>query len=118
VTLEGGFDWTLGEVAGGTVTLSPTVNYVSHQYFSPFDSLNAPGTGQDNAELQQGAFAKLNTSLTWKRNNLILRAWAENLTNAEVLGYGLDLRGAGFPFNFLVPDPPRTFGIEARVSFR
>jgi outer membrane receptor protein involved in Fe transport len=118
VTLEGGFDWTLGEVAGGTVTLSPTVNYVSHQYFSPFDSLNAPGTGQDNAELQQGAFAKLNTSLTWKRNNLMLRAWAENLTNAEVLGYGLDLRGAGFPFNFLVPDPPRTFGIEARVSFR
>jgi outer membrane receptor protein involved in Fe transport len=118
VTLQGGFDWTLGEIAGGTVTLSPTVNYVSHQYFSPFNAVNVVGSAQDNAELQQGAFAKVNASLVWKRDNLMLRAWVDNLTNAEVLGYGLDLRGAGFPFNFLVPEAPRTFGLEARVSFR
>ena len=118
VTLEGGFDWTLGEVLGGKVTLSPTVNYVSHQFFSPFNSVDVVGSAQDNAELQQGAYAKVNASLSWRRDNLLVRAWAENLTNAQVLGYGLDLRGAGFPFNFLVPEPPRTYGVEVRVGFR
>jgi len=117
ITAQGGFDWTLGEVLGGTVTLSPTVNYVSHQYFSPFDSIDAPGSAQVNSELQQPEYVKLNASLAWKRDRVTVRAWADNLTNAEVLGYGLDLRGAGFPYNFLVPEAPRTFGADIRVSF-
>jgi iron complex outermembrane recepter protein len=117
VTLQGGFDWTPGRIAGGAVTLSPTVNYVSHQYFSPFNALNAVGSAQDNAELQQKAYAKVNASLTWRRDRVMLRAWVDNLTNAKVLGYGLDLRGAGFPFNFLVPEGPRTFGADVSVSF-
>jgi iron complex outermembrane receptor protein len=29
----------------------------------------------------------------------------------------LDLRGAGFPYNFLGPSTPRTFGISGRYSF-
>ncbi|HEX4742178.1 MAG TPA: TonB-dependent receptor [Caulobacteraceae bacterium] len=117
LTVQGGFDWLLFHLAGGEVTLSPSVDHVSQQYFSPFDTIDAAGSGEDNAELQQGAYTKVNASLAWTRGNVVLRAWADNLTNAEVLGYGLDLRGAGFPFNFLVPEPPRTFGVAARVSF-
>jgi iron complex outermembrane receptor protein len=117
VTAQGGFDWTLGEVLGGTVTLSPTVNYVSHQFFSPFDSVDAAGSAQMNSELQQPQYVKVNASLAWKRDRLTLRAWVDNLTDARVLGYGLDLRGAGFPYNFLVPEAPRTFGGDVRVSF-
>jgi outer membrane receptor protein involved in Fe transport len=117
LTLQGGFDWRLGELAGGTVTLSPAVNYSSQQYFSPFNALNAAGSAQDNAELQQKAYAKVNAVLAWQRDRLTVRAWVDNLSNAHVLGYGLDLRGAGFPYNFLVPSPPRTFGADVRVSF-
>ena len=117
VTLQGGFDWRLAQIGGGDVTFSPSVNYASQQYFSPFDGRNVVGSAQNNAELQQKAYAKVNAVLAWRRDNLTVRAWVDNLLEARTLGYGLDLRGAGFPYNFLVPETPRTFGVDARVSF-
>ena len=117
VTVQGGFDWRLARIANGALILSPSVDYASRQYFSPFDALNAAGSAQDNGELQQKAYAKTNVSLAWRRDNLTVRAWADNIFDAKVLGYGLDLRGAGFPYNFLVPEAPRTYGLEMRVSF-
>ena len=101
----------------GALTFSPSFHYASQQYFSPFDGINAPGSAQDNAELQQKAYAKVNAVLAWRRDNLVVRARVDNLFEARTLGYGLDLRGAGFPYNFLVPEAPRTFGVDARVSF-
>jgi iron complex outermembrane receptor protein len=112
-----GFDWNIVDIAGGALTLSPTANVVSRQYFSPFNTINAPGTGQDNSELQQGGYSKVNASLNWSKDKFLVRAWVDNLFDREVYSYGLDLRGAGFPFNFLVPSTPRTFGISARYSF-
>ncbi|HEX7759723.1 MAG TPA: TonB-dependent receptor [Caulobacteraceae bacterium] len=117
VTLQGGFDWRVASLAGGDLTFSPSVNYVSHQFFSPFDAKNVAASAQVNGELQQKAYAKVNAVLAWRRDNLTLRAWVDNLFDAKTLGYGLDLRGAGFPYNFLVPTAPRTFGVDARVSF-
>jgi outer membrane receptor protein involved in Fe transport len=116
-TAQGGFDWTLAKPAGGELTLSPTLSYFSHQWFSPFNSANAAGAGQLNAELAQKSYAKVNATLAWTRRNLTLRAWVNNLTNRKTLGYGLDLRGAGFPYNFLVPTDPRTYGGSVRISF-
>ena len=117
VTVQAGADWTLAHLADGKLIFSPNVSYVSHQFFSPFNTLNAAGSAQDNAELQQGAYAKVNASLAWRRGPLVVRAWVDNLFDAKVLGYGLDLRGAGFPYNFIVPEPPRTFGADIRMSF-
>jgi iron complex outermembrane recepter protein len=117
VTLQGGLDWRIATVDDGALTFSPSFHYASQQYFSPFDGINAPGSAQDNAELQQKAYAKVNAVLAWRRDSLTLRAWVDNLFEARTLGYGLDLRGAGFPYNFLVPEAPRTFGVDARVSF-
>jgi len=54
-TAQAGFDWTFAEVGGGALTLSPKINYVSRQFFSPFNDTNAAGTGQENSELEQGA---------------------------------------------------------------
>jgi iron complex outermembrane receptor protein len=112
-----GFDWNVVNIAGGELTLSPTANVVSRQYFSPFNSIDAAGTGQDNSELQQGGYSKVNASLNWTRDKILLRAWVDNLFDREVYSYGLDLRGAGFPYNFLVPSTPRTFGVSGRYSF-
>jgi outer membrane receptor protein involved in Fe transport len=112
-----GFDWNILDIAGGELALSPTANVVSRQYFSPFNGINAAGTGQDNSELAQSGYSKVNASLSWTRDKVLVRAWVDNLFDREVYSYGLDLRGAGFPYNFLVPSTPRTFGISGRYSF-
>ncbi len=48
---------------------------------------------------------------------MTIRAFANNLFDRKTYGYGLDLRGAGLPFNFLVPSAPRTYGVSLRYSF-
>lgn len=116
-TAQFGFDWEVLDAGTDTVTFSPSVNYFSRQYFSPFNEINVPGSGQANAELQQGGYAKVDATLAWQHDNIDLRAWVNNVFNREVLAYGLDLRGAGFTYNLLVPAAPRTYGVTARLSF-
>jgi iron complex outermembrane recepter protein len=116
-TAQLGLDWNIVNIAGGELSLSPTANFVSRQYFSPFNTANAAGSAQDNSELQQGDYSKVNASLNWTRDKFLVRAWVDNLFDREVYTYGLDLRGAGFPYNFLVPSTPRTFGVSGRYSF-
>lgn len=117
VTAQLGFDWTIARPAGGALIFSPTVSYFSRQYFSPFNEKNAPGTGQMNSELKQDAYAKLNASLSWVRDDLTVRAFVNNAFEEKTYSYGLDLRGAGFPFNFLVPAMPRTYGLTISKAF-
>jgi len=116
-TGQAGFDWIFAHVGDGAVALSPQISHVSKQYFSPFNDVNAVGSAQENSELAQAAFTKVDASLTWTREHWLVRAWSNNLFDKAVYGYGLDLRGAGFPYNFLVPSTPRTFGVSARYSF-
>ncbi|PZU51045.1 MAG: TonB-dependent receptor [Sphingomonas sp.] len=117
VTGQAGFDWALIRKGDDEVTFSPTIAYSGHQYFSPFNTINAVGTTQQNAELQQDSYAKVNAQLSWTHGDYLLRAWVNNAFNTKVYAYGLDLRGAGFPYNYRVPSSPRTFGISARVNF-
>ena len=63
----------------------------------------------DRAEYRDG-YAYLFAGIT-------VKAWGNNIFNRKVYGYGLDLRGAGFPYNFLVPSTPRTWGGSVRVTF-
>lgn len=116
-TATAGFDWTIFDTGADSVTFSPTVNYFSRQFFSPFNDTDAAGTGQVNAELQQKGYAKVNATLAWVHGPIQLRGWVNNAFNRKVYSYGLDLRGAGFPYNFLVPATPRTYGVTARFSF-
>lgn len=116
-TGQASLDWTIFDTGTDSVTFSPSVNYFSRQFFSPFNAENAVGTGQNNAELLQRGYAKANASLTWQHGPVQLRGWINNVFNRETYGYGLDLRGAGFPYNFLVPSTPRTYGVTARFSF-
>ncbi|HEX2814024.1 MAG TPA: TonB-dependent receptor [Sphingopyxis sp.] len=117
LTAQLGFEWDMVDVAGGKLTFAPNMAYSSRQYFSPFNAVDAPGTPQVNSELQQGANAKVNASLSWSNDALTVRLFANNLFDRKTYGYGLDLRGAGFPFNFLVPAAPRTYGVSLRYGF-
>lgn len=116
-TATAGFDWTIFDTGTDSLTFSPTVNYFSRQFFSPFNDTNAAGTGQINAELQQKGYAKVNATLAWAHGPITIRGWVNNAFNRKIYSYGLDLRGAGFPYNFLVPATPRTYGVTARFSF-
>jgi outer membrane receptor protein involved in Fe transport len=58
--------------------------------------VNASAANQ-NSELQQAGYAKVNAQLVWKHGRYQLRGWVNNAFNAKVYAYGLDLRGAGFP---------------------
>lgn len=116
-TAQFGVDWKVFDTGRDSVTFSPSVNYFSRQYFSPFNTTDVAGTGQVNSELQQGAYAKVDAALVWQHDTIELRGWINNAFNRKVLAYGLDLRGAGFNYNLLVPAAPRTYGVTARVSF-
>ncbi len=116
-TAQGGVDLTLFRNGNDGLTVSPSVAYFSRQYFSPFNTINAVGTGQQNSELQQKGFAKVNLTAALTTGRFTIKAFATNLLNAKTYAYGLDLRGAGFPYNFLVPAAPRTFGGSVRVAF-
>jgi outer membrane receptor protein involved in Fe transport len=116
-TAQAGVEWRVVDAGTDKVMFAPSVNFFSRQYFSPLNSINVPGTGMLNSELQQGSYAKVDASLTWVHDNIELRGWINNAFNREVLAYGLDLRGAGFPYNLLVPAAPRTYGVTARFSF-
>lgn len=116
LTAQLGFDWQVAELGEGAVTLSPTASYFSRQWFSPFNDVNPLAT-QANQELQQGGYMMVNANLAWERDGLRLSVFANNLFNTKAYGYGLDLRGAGFPYPFLVPKSPRTFGASLRYSF-
>ena len=116
-TAQGGLDLTLFSNDGNALTVSPSVAYFSRQYFSPFNDIDAAGSGQRNSELQQSGYAKVNLTAALTTGRFTFKAFANNLLNARVYSYGLDLRGAGFPYNFLIPSTPRTYGGSIRVAF-
>ena len=116
-TAQGGVDLTLFRNGSDGLTLSPSVAYFSRQYFSPFNAVNAVGTAQQNSELLQRGYAKVNITAAYVLGRYTFKAFVNNLANARTYEYGLDLRGAGFPYNFLVPSVPRTFGGAVRVAF-
>ncbi|NWK96270.1 TonB-dependent receptor [Sphingobium lactosutens] len=116
-TLQGGMNLRLFDTGSSKLVFSPNVSYFSRQFFSPLNEINAPGTVQQNAELQQRAYAKVNATLAWTIDRFTIKGFVNNVFNAKTYVYGLDLRGAGFPYPFLVPAAPRTFGGSVRVAF-
>ena len=116
VTAQAGMDWAVWRQGADEISLSPNLAYTSHVYFTPFNLVNANAL-QANNELQQNGYTKVNAQLVWKHAGYAVRAWVSNAFNTKVLAYGLDLRGAGFPYNFLVPSTPRTFGVSVRAGF-
>ncbi|NMN04707.1 TonB-dependent receptor [Novosphingobium sp. SG916] len=116
-TAQAGADVTVFRNGSTGLIVSPNVAYFSRQYFSPFNAVNAVGTAQRNSELQQEGYAKVNLTAALTIDRFTIKAFANNLLNARTYAYGLDLRGAGFPYNFLVPAMPRTYGASIRVGF-
>lgn len=98
------------------LTFSPSVNYVSSQWFTPFNGVNGV-PGQINSELKQKGYAKVDMTLSYERGPMTLRAFVRNVFEEKTYQYGLDLRGSGFSYNYLAQDLPRTYGASIRYTF-
>lgn len=116
-TAQAGADLTLFKTDSSGLTLSPSVAFFSRQYFTPFNEINAAGSAQINSELQQKSYAKVNITAAYTIDRFTIKAFVNNLFDRETHSYGLDIRGAGLGYNFLVPAAPRTFGGSLRVAF-
>ena len=110
VTINAGFDWTLGPLGAGSIVFSPNVTYTCKQYFSPFN--NKAG----NQNLHTPNVLLADASLGWESDNLDLRLWTINLTNKKYFMYGLNLRGS-FGYDYMLHAPPRSYGVRARYKF-
>ena len=116
-TAQAGLDIIPIDNGDTVLTISPSIAYFSQQWFSPFNGTNGVGSGQVNGELQQDGYALVNLNAALELGRFTISAFASNLFEKEYLTYGLDLRGAGFPYNFLVPGTPRTYGAALKVEF-
>ena len=57
------------------------------------------------------------SNLAYEFGDFRISGFVRNLFEEEIYSYGLDLRGAGFGFNLLVPQQPRTYGVQLRANF-
>ena len=103
------FDWRLAHIGEGALTLTPSVNYTSKVFYSPYNTLDG------NGPLSQGANTKINAQLAYNSGNRFIRLWVKNLTDKQTFGDGLDLRTFGY--YYLVQAPPRTFGVSVGTEF-
>ena len=99
----------LAHIGDATLTFTPSINYTSKVFYSPYNTLDG------NGPLSQPANTKINAQLSYENDNRFVKIWAKNLGNKETYGDGLDLRSFGY--YYLVPAAPRTWGISAGYRF-
>lgn len=102
---------TLAELDQGSVSLQGDVNYVSRQYFDPFNDRQAAGPLGKG----QSGYALLNSSLRFDADAFSASVWVRNITNKYYNAYGLNIESFGF--DFFTPGAPRTYGVEATIRF-
>lgn len=109
VTASGRFDFSIPDVAGGELTLSPGVTYAASQWFTPYNDDLGYGP------LRQKAYALIDAVAEWKSGPWSVRAWGKNLGNRKYYTYGTNLTSFGlYYFNV---NQPRTFGVAVRRTF-
>jgi iron complex outermembrane recepter protein len=103
------FDWHFAHVGDGVYTFTPSVIYASDVFFSPYNNLAG------NGPLSQPANTKINAQVSYDTSKYSVTLWTKNLTNKETFGDGLDLRTFGF--YYMIPLPPRTYGLTFGMKF-
>jgi outer membrane receptor protein involved in Fe transport len=101
-----GFDWRMGQAAGGDVILDPTIVYSGRYAFDP--------TGNPNVRTH--GYARFNATLSWLKGPYAVRLWTNNLFNEKYNTYGIDVTQNTGNYAF-VGAPPRTFGITIARNF-
>lgn len=109
LTASARFDYTIRDVLGGRVTLSPSVTYTGQQFFTPYNNLGV------NASVQQDEYAVVDAIIEWTNDTWSLRLWGKNLTNTNYYTYGNSF--PAFGFNYFNVNQPRTYGVAINRKF-
>lgn len=109
VTASGRFDFIVGGVAGGELTISPGIAYTSSQWFTPYNNTLNYGI------LRQGSYALFDATAEWKNGPWSVRVWGKNLSNKNAYSYGVNL--SSFGIQYFNVNQPRTFGVAVRRTF-
>ncbi|WP_174273239.1 TonB-dependent receptor [Sphingomonas bacterium] len=93
------------EVSFGTLHFNATGSYNGDYYIEP-----------DNF-LRQPAYVMLNSSLAWttRDRRLTLTVWGRNLFDKRII-FNASSQAVGYPISY--GQPPRTYGLTAKVSIR
>ncbi len=113
VTALAQFDWKAWSDGDQSLTLNASGNYMGHYFYDPTD-----GTEFKGANITGGSqpYWLLDARLTYTINRYSIALWGKNLTDAFYLPYGSGGLET-FGLDYMARGEPRTFGIEARVSF-
>jgi len=109
VTASGRIDYSVENVGGGELTLSPSMTYTSSQWFTPYN--DALGYGV----YQEGGYLLFDVVAEWKRDAWSFRIWGKNFTNKKHYTYATNLQPFGF--DYFNVNQPRTFGGAIRYEF-
>jgi iron complex outermembrane receptor protein len=109
VTLSASVDWRLLNSDRWIVTLTPSVNYTSKTYFTPYDDQGNYGLVKDTGH------TVLNANLAVGRGSWSMSVWGQNLTQAKYFVSGNNLESFGY-IN-LFQGNPRTFGASLKRTF-
>jgi outer membrane receptor protein involved in Fe transport len=102
-------DWTFARFGDKTLTYSVTGNFVTKQWYSPFDAKD------DNGDIQQGGYGKVNMQLLYNAGRYTFEAWGKNVLSAKYNAYALNLKSLGS--DYFIPGPPATWGVSLGFKF-
>jgi len=103
------FDYTIRNVLGGHITLTPSVTYTGQQFFTPYNNI---GT---YAPVQQDEYTLVDAIAEWTNDTWSLRLWGKNVTNEGYYTYGNSF--PAFGYNYFNVNQPRTYGVAVRRAF-
>jgi len=109
ITASARADLRLGKLAGGEITVSPSLTYSSSHWFTPYNA------ALGNATLLQDGFAIVDLVAEWSNGPWSARLWGKNIFQKEYYSYASNL--STFGYNFFIQGQPRTFGVSVRRTF-
>lgn len=111
-SFSAGFDWDIIDKGADKVTLHGDTQYMGQFYYDSFNDRQSTGVLADGG----GKYWLFNARATYAHDNMKLSAWVKNIGDKLYYPFGLNLEGS-FGLSQLIRGQPRTYGIEASVSF-
>jgi iron complex outermembrane receptor protein len=114
-----GFDWTPFELANGKLSIHGDADYTGHFYYDSFaDYSRGPLTHVATGVFTEGEgnYWILNSRVTYDLGRYSISAWVKNLSDVTYYPFGISIENL-FGNGYRVRAEPRTFGVEAKVTF-
>jgi iron complex outermembrane receptor protein len=107
--------WEILQIAGGVLELNGIVRYQDLVWFDPFNDLKTKNNGPGPSGQFQDDYTLVDARLAYRAGSYEIALWGRNLTDEFYYVSGFDT--SAFLADDLTRGEPRTYGLEARISF-